>query len=78
MGRTLSLTGRYAVPAGRTLNARRLFVDELNARGGLLGHRVELKIYHDKCDIRTAIKLYEKLITEDNVELVTGPYSHRG
>ena len=74
MGGTLSLTGRYAVPAKRFLNAHKLFVDELNARGGLLGHKVELKIYDDKSDKRTAIELYEKLITEDKVDLVRGPY----
>ena len=67
MGGTLSLTGRYAVPAKRFLNAHKLFVDELNARGGLLGHKVELKIYD-------AIELYKKLITEDKVDLVRGPY----
>ena len=75
MGGTLSLTGRYTMPAGRNHNARRLFVDELNARGGLLGHKVELRIYDDKSDVRTAIDLYEKLITEDKVDLVLGPYS---
>ncbi len=75
MGGTMSLTGRYAEPAGRFMNARRLYVEELNARGGLLGHKVELRIYDDKSDIRTAIELYEKLITEDKVDLVLGPYS---
>jgi len=33
MGGTLSLTGRFAVPAGRTHNAFKMYVDELNARG---------------------------------------------
>ena len=75
MGGTRSLTGRYVVPAGRNLNGLKLYVDELNARGGLLGHKVELKIYDDKSDRRTAIELYEKLITEDKVDLVLGPYS---
>ena len=75
MGGTVSLTGRYVEPAGRAHNARKLYVDELNARGGLLGHKVELKIYDDKSDRRIAIKLYEKLITEDKVDLVLGPYS---
>jgi len=56
------------------LNARKLFVDQLNARGGLLGHKVELKFLDDKSDRRTAITLYEKLITEDKVDLVLGPY----
>ena len=75
MGGTLSLTGRYAVQGGRHLNVRNLYVDELNGRGGLLGHKVELKIYDDKSDRRTAIELYEKLITEDRVDIVLGPYS---
>ena len=75
MGGTLSLTGRHAVATDRVLKARKLYVEELNARGGLLGHKVELKIYDDKSDRRTAIELYEKLITEDKVDLVLGPYS---
>ncbi len=69
MGGTISKTGHGAVRAGRFYNGRELYVDELNARGGLLGHRVELKIYDDKSDKRTAIELYEKLITEDKVDL---------
>ena len=74
MGGTLSLTGQYAEPSGRQYNARKLYVDELNARGGLLGHGVELRILDDKSDIRTAIELYQKLITQDKVDLVLGPY----
>ena len=77
IGYTISQTGSYAVPAGRNHNARKLYVDELNARGGLLGHKVVLKIYDDKSDVRTAIELYEKLITEDKVDLVLGPYGSK-
>ena len=77
MGGTLSLTGRLAAQAGRYINARKIFVDELNARGGLLGHKVEMRILDDKSDIRTAITLYEKLITEDKVDLVLGPYGSK-
>jgi branched-chain amino acid transport system substrate-binding protein len=75
MGGTLSLTGRYAEPARRMYNARKLYVDEVNARGGLLGHGVELRILDDKSDKRTAIELYEELITQDKLDLVLGPYS---
>jgi len=75
MGGTISLTGRYVEPAGRIHNGQKLYVEELNAGGGLLGHKVELKFYDDKSDRRTAIELYQKLITEDKVDLVLGPYS---
>ena len=74
IGGTLAFTGRSAGAATRTYNGYKVFVDELNARGGLLGHAVELKIYDDKREKRTAIALYEKLITEDKVDLVLGPY----
>ena len=75
MGGTVSQTGRYIVPAGRQFNGVKLYVDELNESGGLLGHKVELKIYDDKTDKRTAIELYQRLITEDKIDLVIGPYS---
>lgn len=75
LGGTLSLTGRYAEPAGRYLNVTKLYVDQLNERGGLLGHKVELTILDDESDRRTAIELYTKLITEDKIDVVLGPYS---
>jgi len=75
MGGAISQTGRYAEPAGRQVNAIKLWVDEVNARGGLLGHKVVLELLDDKSDTQTAIKLYEKLITEDKVDVLLGPYS---
>ncbi len=78
MGGTTSMTGRSAVRAGRVLNGRKLYVDELNARGGLLGHKVELKIYDDKSDSGgRLVELYVKLITEDKVDLILGSYGSR-
>jgi branched-chain amino acid transport system substrate-binding protein len=75
VGGAISLTGRYAEPAGRQVNAIKMWVEETNARGGLLGHKIQLLLLDDKSDTQTSIKLYEKLITEDKVDLVLGPYS---
>ena len=77
MGGTTSMTGRNVEPAGRQHNGVKLYVEELNARGGLLGHKVELRILDDKSHRRTAITLYEKLITEDRVDFVLAPYSSK-
>jgi branched-chain amino acid transport system substrate-binding protein len=74
-GGAISQTGRYAEPAGRQVNSIKLWVDEVNARGGLLGHTVKLVLLDDKSDTQTAIKLYEKLITEDKVNVLLAPYS---
>jgi branched-chain amino acid transport system substrate-binding protein len=75
IGGAISQTGRYAEPAGRQVNSIKLWVDEVNARGGLLGHKIRLILLDDKSDTQTSIKLYEKLITEDKVDLVLCPYS---
>ena len=75
VGGAISQTGQYAEPAGRQVYSIKLWVDEVNARGGLLGHTIVLRLLDDKSDIQTSIKLYEKLITEDKVDLLLAPYS---
>lgn len=74
-GGAISQTGQYAEPAGRQVNSIKLWVDDVNARGGLLGHKVVVRLLDDKSEIQTAIKLYEKLITEDKVDVLLAPYS---
>lgn len=44
-------------------------------RGGLLGRPVKFITYDDKSDPSTGAKLYEKLITQDKVDFVIGPFS---
>lgn len=75
VGGAISQTGRYAEPAGRQFNSVKLYVKQLNQRGGLLDHKVELMMLDDKSDKQTSIKLYEKLITDDKVDLLLAPYS---
>ena len=75
IGGAISQTGRYAEPATRQVNSIKMWVDDVNGRGGLLGHKIVLRLLDDKSDTQTAIKLYEKLITEDKVDLLLAPYS---
>jgi len=75
IGGAISQTGRYSEPAGRNLNSIKLWVKHVNARGGLLNHKVVIKYLDDKSDKQTSIKLYEKLITDDKVDLISSPYS---
>ncbi|HEU4438630.1 MAG TPA: amino acid ABC transporter substrate-binding protein [Methylomirabilota bacterium] len=74
-GGAISLTGRFAEPAGRQVNSIRMWVDEVNGRGGILGRKIKLVLLDDKSDTQTAVKLYEKLITEDKVDVLLAPYS---
>jgi branched-chain amino acid transport system substrate-binding protein len=75
IGASMSVTGTYAKPGTYQKQGYDVCIDELNAKGGLLGRKVELVIYDDQSTPATAVRLYEKLITEDKVDAVMGPYS---
>jgi branched-chain amino acid transport system substrate-binding protein len=75
VGGAISQTGRFAEPAGRQVNSIKMWVDQVNSRGGLLGRKINLLLLDDKSDTQTAVKLYEKLITEDKVDVLLAPYS---
>jgi branched-chain amino acid transport system substrate-binding protein len=47
----------------------------VNQQGGVLGRSIEFVINDDGSEEKTAVRLYEKLITEEKVDAVIGPYS---
>jgi branched-chain amino acid transport system substrate-binding protein len=75
IGYSLALTGKYAKTGKYQQEAFQMWAEDVNKRGGLLGQPVKLIHYDDKSDPKTGVKLYEKLITHDKVDLVLGPYS---
>ena len=75
IGASLSLTGTYAKLGKNQHEGYQLCEKDLNAKGGLLGRRVQFVVYDDQSLPATAVRLYEKLITEDKVDGVMGPYS---
>ena len=52
-----------------------MWADELNARGGLLGRSIEIKVYDDQSDPSTSAKLYERLIVRDKVDLLFSAFA---
>jgi len=75
VGTSVALTGKYARTGQDQLNGFSMWMEEVNARGGLLGNKVRLVHYDDESKPETGAKLYEKLITDDKVDLLIGPYS---
>jgi branched-chain amino acid transport system substrate-binding protein len=75
IGASISTTGTYAKIGRYMEEGYRLWERQVNERGGLLGRPVRIVIYDDKSEPATAVKLYEKLVTDDKVELLLGPYS---
>ena len=75
VGVTVSLSGDYAAPGSEQLQGIQMWAHDLNARGALLGRPVEIVYYDDKSDAETSEALYERLVSEDKVDLLLGPYS---
>jgi len=70
VGVALSQTGNLADSAGPYFKGLDLWREQANARGGLAGRPIEFVVYDDRSDPATAARLYEKLITDDKVNLV--------
>jgi branched-chain amino acid transport system substrate-binding protein len=74
VGSTLALTGPLAPTALVHKISGEIFVEQVNARNGLLGRPVEWVLLDDQSKPDLARTLYDKLITVDRVDLVLGPY----
>src|SRR5579871_403945 len=67
------LTGTYAAPGKNELIGCQLAVDQLNAKNGILGRKVELLIEDSTSgDAGTAVQKARKLIERDNVDFLVG------
>jgi branched-chain amino acid transport system substrate-binding protein len=75
VGVSASLTGDYAAPGSDLLAGLKMWAHDVNARGALLGREVEIVSYDDQSDPDTSARLYERLISDDKVDLLIGPYS---
>jgi branched-chain amino acid transport system substrate-binding protein len=77
IGLSLGLSGQYYELGTMHERAYYLWQNEINEKGGLLGRPVEIIIEDDESDPEKAREIYRKLIFEDKVDLVFGPYSSR-
>jgi branched-chain amino acid transport system substrate-binding protein len=74
IGASLSLTGTYAALGQNQHRGYQLCVKHTNEKGGVLGRKLELVLHDDWSDPATAVRLYEKLVTQDTMDLLLGPY----
>jgi branched-chain amino acid transport system substrate-binding protein len=75
IGHTLPLSGGLAGNGKPAFLAHRLWVEEINAKGGLLGRKVELVNYDDQSNPAQVPALYTKLLDVDKVDLVVSSYA---
>ena len=75
IGVSLGLKGQYKEPAEMQQRAYELWRDDVNSRGGLLGHQIELIVRDDESSAEKALPIYREFVANDGVDFVFGPYS---
>jgi branched-chain amino acid transport system substrate-binding protein len=75
IGFAMALTGPLAANGKQALLGMKIWEDETNAKGGLLGRLVKLIYYDDQSNPSVVPGIYTKLLEVDKVELIVGPYA---
>jgi branched-chain amino acid transport system substrate-binding protein len=74
IGFSMELTGPFAVVGKTGLLAFKIWEEEINAKGGLLGRPVKLVYYDDQSNPSLVPGIYTKLIDVDKVDLLVSSY----
>src|SRR5262245_25208236 len=72
IGFSVSLTGGLASSGKAHLMSKQIWVEEINAKGGLLGRPVKLVYYDDQTNAAIVPVIYAKLLDVDKVDLLMG------
>jgi len=79
LGAAVSLTGKYSSNGVHTQNGYNMAVERINSMGGVkVGgktYKFEIIYYDDESNPKRAAQLAERLISQDGVEFMLGPYS---
>jgi branched-chain amino acid transport system substrate-binding protein len=75
IGYSMALTGGLAPNGKSALLAQKIWEEEINAKGGMLGRPVKLIYYDDKSSPAEVPPIYTKLLDVDKVELIIGAYA---
>src|SRR2546421_10359757 len=74
IGYGASQTGGLAPNGKSALLAQKIWEEDINAKGGLLGRPVKLIYYDNQSNPATVTAIYEKLLDFDKVDLIIGGY----
>ena len=75
IGMSMPQTGGLAGGGKASLLGIEIWRDDINAKGGLLGRKVELVVYDDKSSATETPAIYAKLVDVDKVDLLFAPYA---
>lgn len=81
VGLSISLSGNYSIQGIESYEGIKLWVQEVNSRGGIYIEEIASKLpvefiyYDDESSVSKCTSNIEKLITKDKVNIILGPYS---
>ncbi|HYC17195.1 MAG TPA: amino acid ABC transporter substrate-binding protein [Pseudolabrys sp.] len=75
IGFSMALSGPLSPNGKQALLGMKIWEEETNAKGGLLGRPVKLVYYDDQSNPSTVPGIYTKLLDVDKVDLVVGGYA---
>jgi branched-chain amino acid transport system substrate-binding protein len=75
IGFSMALTGPLAANGKQALLGAKIWEEEINAKGGLLGRKVQLIDYDDQSNPATVPGIYTKLLDVDKVDLIVSGYA---
>jgi branched-chain amino acid transport system substrate-binding protein len=75
IGYSMALTGGLAPNGKSALLAQKIWEEDVNAKGGLLGRPVKLVYYDDQSAPAEVPAIYTKLLDVDKVDLLIGAYA---
>ncbi len=75
IGMSMPQTGPLGGGGKAALVALQMWRDDVNAKGGLLGRKVELTVYDDQGNPALTPGIYSKLLDVDKVDLLFAPYA---
>src|SRR5215471_169418 len=72
VGMPIPLSGPAALFGEPASKGAMMFLEDLNAKGGVLGRKVELVVRDSKADANEAVRVSRELILKDNVDFLVG------
>jgi branched-chain amino acid transport system substrate-binding protein len=72
VGMPMPLSGPPALFGEPASKGAQMFVDEINAKGGVLGRKLELVVRDSKADANEAVRVSRELILKENVDFLVG------
>ena len=75
IGFSMAMTGGLGPNGKSALLAQKIWEEDINKKGGLLGRPVKLVYYDDQTNPSTVPGIYSKLLDVDKVDLIIGGYA---